>query len=149
MENKRIISTDNMIEALRAFYIYTAGVKFVSREIKEEAIIEYVRKCAPLFEAPTNPFLGKPALRPEDIVEGFNIPDYVLAYNLADLAVEKVGQAYNNASEALRIIGITGESASNLLKELSAANWNAERVREKAYRALLEAGGSLQYQEYI
>ena len=139
------ITIQAFVDITRAFYTYTAGVEFRSEEAKEKAFKEYVEEYQPRIERDTDTFLGKPALRPEDVIKGANIPDYVLAYFSADRAAKYIGEAYDKAEAALKILGVSGEAADRQLKEISAANWNAERIRERAYRALIEAGGTLDY----
>lgn len=139
------IKIQAFVDITRAFYTYTAGVEFRSEEAKVKAFKEYLEEYQPRIERDTDTFLGKHALRPEDVIKGANIPDYVLAYFSADRALKYIGEAYDRAEAALTILGYSKEAAAKVLSEISAANWNAERVRERAYGALIEAGGTLDY----
>lgn len=123
-----------------AFDRYTNGVVFVSTAAKEAAKAKYIAFYA---ESPEGEeYLYKPFLSPEDVVSGYNIPDYVLAYDIANTGLKEIQRAYNNLDTALKLI--TGRTDNGeILREVSAANWNAERVREKAYGKLTEAGGTL------
>ncbi len=139
------ITIQAFVDITRAFYTYTAGVEFRSEEAKEKAFKEYLEEYQPKIERDTDTFLGKPALRPEDVIKGANIPDYVLAYFSADRALKYIGKAYDMADTALTLLGYSREAAAKVRGDIGAANWNAERVRERAYGALIEAGGTLDY----
>lgn len=125
-----------------AFDRYTNGVVFVSAEAKEAAKAKYIAFYAEGVESPTNEeYLYKPTLSPEDVVSGYNIPDYVLAYDMANTGLEEVRRAYDKLDIALQLIG--RKDTAEILKEVSAAIWNAERERETIYGKLTEAGGTL------
>lgn len=125
-----------------AFDRYTNGVVFVSPEAKEAAKAKYIAFYAEGVESPTNEeYLYKPTLSPEDVVSGYNIPDYVLAYDIANMGLEEVRRAYDKLDTALQLIG--RKDTAEILKEVSAAIWNAERERETIYGKLTAAGGTI------
>ena len=122
-----------------AFDRYTNGVVFVSPEAKEAAKAKYIAFYAESTEG--EEYLYKPTLSPEDVLSGYNIPDYVLAYDLATMGLEEVRRAYDRLDTALQLIG--RKDNGEILREVSAAIWNAERERETIYGKLTAAGGTI------
>lgn len=141
MQREKLKITVGQITRIgQAFKMYVRGVTFKSPEVETAALMAYIEAYARKVAENPDTFLDVPALKKEDVIYGIDTPKLLIAYYKANSAVLKIREAYEEAEAALIGIGSTPEAASQRLKEISAAIWNAERVRESAYGELDKVG---------